>query len=121
MRGHQPLIAMRRRGIRPASVWLSVDMPDPMTADWQQWAKSAAVDIDPTDSIGLLDLRFTVGMLVCIQGLNRERCMALHERCREAKAARVMTHVARSTGQEHRPFETVLQALDERIVYEVTQ
>ena len=121
MRGHLPLIALRRRGMRPSSVWLSLDLPDPSAADWHLWSKTAAIDIDKADGIGSLDLRFVVGMQVHIQGLNADRCLALHQACMDANASRVVTHVARSTHDAHGTYQTALLLVDDMTVFEAPQ
>lgn len=111
MRGHLPIIAMRRRGIRPLAVWFSVDEPDPRSADWHQADDEVAVEVLPVDGIGSLDLRFIVGVTAIIQGSNRGRCEAMHHACRAAGAAKVVTHVSQPTGRDDE-FRTVVQMVD---------
>lgn len=71
MRGHEPLLAMRRRGVRPFDVWLTDSPPprplsDGTRMDW--WAlpkpQTAEVTIEPRDHPARTDLRFVVGMPV---------------------------------------------------------
>lgn len=94
MRGHEPLIAMRKAGKLPASVWFEVDSGEAWR-NWPQylgvnWARfpgkigSADVLIEPDDSIPRLDLRFVVGMTVHVQGVDANRVGQLHYACREA-------------------------------------
>ena len=117
MRGHLPLIAMRRRGIRPAAVWFSLDETDPRSADWHQRHEPCVVEVLRGEGIGSLDLRFTVGMTVIVQGSNRDRCEAMHRALRAAGAAKVVTHAAQPTGRGDE-FETVLQLVDDRTTME---
>lgn len=101
MRGHEPLLALRRRGAAPSSVWISDgDDAAGFWRDWPTWSRSAHVEIQPSDSIALLDLRFVVGLLVFASSHDRGRAEALHRACVEAGAKRVMTdHFERVRGQ----------------------
>ena len=91
MRGHQPLIELRRRGMRPDLVSIATD-PSPWRdwADWWEWTDVPQLEVPATDSIRLLDLRFLVGLNVMIAGLNGDRVRQLFAACVEAKAARVL-------------------------------
>ena len=67
MRGHEELLAMRRRGKRPAHVTLHAH--DGRAYDW--WATAELmpfpeVQIEPTDTPELLDLRFLVSLPVIV-------------------------------------------------------
>lgn len=92
MRGHLPLIAMRRRGLRPAMVDFSLGL-DSMGCwkDWQSWTSTAHVEVQPDDRIALLDLRFVVGLWVFVSGIDRARVESLHEACKAAGARSVMS------------------------------
>lgn len=103
MRGHQPLVAMRKAGKLPASVWFEVDSGEAWR-NWPQylginWARfpgkigSADVLIEPDDSIPRLDLRFVVGMTVHAQGVDARRVHQLHDACVQAGAKRVLSSV----------------------------
>lgn len=63
MTGHEPIIAMRRRGKTPRYVWVSChdDLPHPAT-----------VRIAPEDVPELLDLRFLVGLTALVEGLDTD-------------------------------------------------
>ncbi len=103
MRGHEPLLAMRRSGAVPQSVWLDLDPSDA----WRNWPQmlgvqwrehpnavgSAHVQIDADDSIARLDLRFLVGLTVWGQGTDAHRVEMLHRACAEAGAKRVLSSV----------------------------
>lgn len=96
MRGHEPLLAMRRRGVRPEAVWLTDFAPPRPLAngarlDW--WAlprpQSAEVSLDPTDHPLRTDLRFVVGMQVFIDIADPQRMHAFVEAAKLAGAASV--------------------------------
>ena len=73
MHGHLPLIAMRKRGIKPGIVFLN-DFPCETAKDWhnpgekfgESWGPDHATVCTVGDVIQLLDLRFLVGMRVSI-------------------------------------------------------
>lgn len=91
MRGHQPLIELRRCGMRPDLVSIATD-PSPWRdwADWWEWTDVPQLEVPATDSIRLLDLRFLVGLNVMIAGLNGDRVRQLFDACINAGAARVL-------------------------------
>ena len=96
MRGHEPLLTMRRNGRRPSHVTLT-DCPPPKPLsdgtrmDW--WALSdvsgADVSIDPEDNPALVDLRFVVGMLVFVDIDDPQRMRKFVAACQSAGAERV--------------------------------
>jgi hypothetical protein len=96
MRGHEPLLAMRRRGFRPASVWL-VDSPPPTPLldgtrlDW--WAfrdtPPAEIFVEPDDSPARVDLRFLLALTVHVLMPDADRMRAFVEAAKNAGAARV--------------------------------
>ncbi len=96
MRGHEPLLAMRRRGFRPAAVWL-VDSPPPKPLscgtrlDWWAFRKplAAEVFVEPADSAARADLRFVIGMQVHVQIANAGRMRAFAEAAMAAGASSV--------------------------------
>jgi hypothetical protein len=73
MTGHQQLLAMRRRGFKPASVWV-VDGKGPCSADWHAEPSPysgqfhAEIQLDANDVPEALDLRLLVGMNVWLVG-----------------------------------------------------
>ena len=103
MRGHEPLLAMRRIGRVPGSVALSLYASTP----WRTWAQSeptefrgfpdaqstAHVLVEPDDPIGRLDLRFLVGLTAWVDGPDLMRVQQLHAACIEAGAKRVLSTV----------------------------
>jgi hypothetical protein len=81
MRGHEALVDMRRRGVRPAAVWLT-DIPPPRLlaggSQRQWWLCSpnpewAEVYVEPSDSVLRADLRFLIGMPVHVQMAEEQR------------------------------------------------
>lgn len=95
MRGHQPIIAMRRRRICPAIVFIDTDY-DALRC-WRDWpsvdASVAEVQIDPGDIPELLDLRWLVGLKVIVTGSDPQRVAAMDKACREHQARRVIAAV----------------------------
>lgn len=94
MRGHQPLIAMRLRGITPADVliWVGTDA----LRCWRDWPRlmpqHAAIEISPRDRLSALPplLRCVVGMFVHVGGEDLDRTWTVAEMCADADAARVL-------------------------------
>lgn len=97
MRGHQPIIAARRQGFVPASVWLhdlpAGQRPERERFPWPTFGSAASVDIEATDSPARLDLRFLVGMQVFVMADRAERLEALESAAKAAKAKRVLGHL----------------------------
>lgn len=98
MRGHDHLVAMRRRGQRPLAACFDLDH-DPLRGwrDWFETSRFAQIEVQPTDRIGLLDLRFVVGMWAFVQGSDAARVRQLHDALKAAGAAVVMSAVYRET------------------------
>ncbi len=88
MRGHQPLIDMRRRGLKPLLV--DVDLEPNGCDDWPNWCRTPIVQIEPKDAIHRIDLRFLVGLNVVVTGLDSSRVRRAFDACRAAGAARVV-------------------------------
>ena len=95
MRGHEPIIAMRRRGLKPRTVFL--DAFEDLSKSWRLWPtvdpSAPQVEVLPTEPLSGLDLRFLVGLRVVITGHCRRRVEALRALCVEAQAARVLAVV----------------------------
>lgn len=108
MRGHEPLIALRRRGLKPALVDIDLE-PCPWRnwSTWPEWTTVPQIEVQPTDSIQLLDLRFLVGLTVQVSGFDGPRVWAMFEACRAAGAARVLAfaQVASADGLTARTTE----------------
>jgi hypothetical protein len=96
MKGHDALIALRKRGFKPAGVWIC-HAQDP-SRGWASWTRYAGhdrypeVEILPTEAPELLDLRFVVGLVAHVSGMKLyAKAKRLHEALVEAKAKRVIT------------------------------
>ncbi len=75
MRGHLPIIEMRRAGKRPSFVFIN-DWLCP--TDWAKHGDHATVSV-AGDRIQTLDLRFLVGLRVSITSHDEQRARALFE------------------------------------------
>ena len=97
MRGHLPILAMRRVGLVPSMVTLS-DYPTE-TWSWRDWPEDTAhaeVEIERTDSIARLDLRYCVGLIVIVDGENANRVNAIADAAEKAGAKRVIRVVLKT-------------------------
>jgi hypothetical protein len=97
MRGHEALIDMRKKGIRPraADICLASDKQG-FWQDWERWASEACIEVETKDVIERLDLRCIVGMWVFAWGFEADRVKALHQACIDAGAEVVMSSVYRT-------------------------
>lgn len=97
MKGHDALIAMRRRGTTPAVVFLDTEPCFVRAwADWQQHTPAAAsVWVEPGESMQRIDLRCVVGLPVVVTGMNAERVRAVADAAAKAKAKAVTGYVYR--------------------------
>ena len=98
MTGHEPILEMRLAGVRPSSVSID-DFKNPIAKDWHNpgakygevWEPdSPSVQIDPTDRIEALDLRFLVGVAALVSGSTESRAKALSSACKRAGASMVI-------------------------------
>jgi hypothetical protein len=93
MRGHEPLIAMRLRGVCPEIAFVEVG-EDPIK-QWRDWPVSttfgmhAHIEISDRDRLSGLDLRFLTGMLVMVSGEDADRTFAVAQLVLDAGAKRV--------------------------------
>lgn len=92
MRGHLPLISMRRQRAVPQAVFVDVDI-DPFE-QWRTWPTEtpnhAHLLVEAVDAPRRLDLRCVVGLTVIVTGFDDARVEAVFEACRSAGAARVI-------------------------------
>ena len=92
MKGHEPVLAMRRGGKRPLHVTLS-NVAAAASEHWSQHHELAPfpdVTVEPNDCPELLDLRFVVGLPVLVDiGPDVERMKRLVLACEQAGASRV--------------------------------
>lgn len=94
MRGHLPLIAIRKRGLKPQLVRIETDpMPWRDWADWPEWSDTPMVEVEPSDAIRRLDLRCMVGLPVAIGGRDAGRVAELFGALQVAGASRVIAFV----------------------------
>ena len=84
MRGHEPLIAMRKSGIAPKIVFIN-DFPCQDSRDWSNpgekygevWPADHATVSTAGDLLSSLDLRFVVGLTVSITSESEGRAKAI--------------------------------------------
>lgn len=91
MRGHEGIIAMRIRGVRPKTVFLC-DFP--CETDWEKYGDYPTIQTSPREPAKSLDLRFLVGLRVHVAGMEIERTKELFEACKDAGAAFVIGSAA---------------------------
>lgn len=107
MRGDDTLRRLRRSGVRPGLAF--VDLVAEHTTvpnDWTEWAAQAHVEVHDSESIRRLDLRFLVGLHVIASGFDADRVEQLHEACKAAGAARVVSILHCWRGEEVRTVST---------------
>lgn len=95
MRGHEAVIEMRQQGRVPQAIRLHVggDLSAYYWRDWPTYTTTAQVHIPDDDSLGRLDLRFVVGLLVWVDGADADRVEAVEAAVKGAGASRVLTAV----------------------------
>lgn len=98
MRGHDHLIALRRKRKAPQIVFVN---DYPCDTDWHTTGDHVTL-CTADDSVGLLDLRCLVGLRVSISSPIEARAKALADRCKASGAATVAAcHVQ----PDHSPFD----------------
>lgn len=99
MRGHKPLIELRRQGVCPSVIFVDVghDLLQ-CSKDWHiDMQDFPHINITGDDDIATLDLRFLVGCTVLITQLepaSAQRVQAIAKRLREDLGARVTVELA---------------------------
>jgi hypothetical protein len=98
MRGQDPIVAMRRTGRRPETLYLSLrDFPHGAPT----WAiPEHTVFVEDCESIARLDLRFLVDCNVSIDGSESTRVRRLFDAAKSHGAGRVLAHVAVPAARE---------------------
>ena len=91
MRGHEAILAMRRRGRKPTMVRLELRSFSRAIPDWG--LPDDMVIVEPTDVIARLDLLFVVGCLVLVDDQNAQRVRALADAALTQGARRVIAHL----------------------------
>ena len=114
MRGHEPILAMRKRGKRPAIVFLN-DFACPKEMDWAEYGEHATVDVH-ADQPEQIDLRFLIGMRVSISAEDEGRARRFVQACKDAGAVLIGVCVVQRIGGRfestwsdvwHKEMETV--------------
>ena len=93
MRGMSQLVAIRRKGLKPAGMVWIYDRP---TNDWQtDWLNedSAPTICTDGDELHAIDLRPVVGLMVSVEGVDAERVRKLAGQARKAGADAVVATV----------------------------
>ncbi len=97
MHGHTPILKLRLQRKRPSIVFID-DLNNPKAKSWedpgaeygQSWEPDhATVQIEPTDRIERLDLRFLAGCRVSITGRTEASAKAIYEAVKRAGASTV--------------------------------
>lgn len=111
MRGHEPLLDMRREGFAPTcGVYVDTSPANPFWAcDWVKHDLPLAfVDIAPEDNVAALDLRFAVGLYVTVAGEVLERVQEVAQALIDAGAATVHAMTTEVLRHDHGdPFYAV--------------
>lgn len=112
MIGHEHLIAMRRRGLRPDRATVETDwglgLERECAQDWPSVnPRSAFIFVQPEDWAAKLDLRCLIGMHVEVCGTDSARVRAVFDACVKAKAARVIGSTHRYRGELVETFESI--------------
>ncbi len=96
MRGHEPLVAMRRRDSKPSDFVEVLMRPYPLRGDWAtREFRKGRVFVDPFDAVDRLDLRFLVGCDVMVDGEDPDRVRRLYAALQRHKARRVIANCGR--------------------------
>jgi hypothetical protein len=92
MRGHEPLIALRRAGWKPAMAWVSVDGYSETFTNLSRlgFPPLDAIELAATDSPARVDLRCVIGMTVEVSGSDERRVAATARACRDFGATQVV-------------------------------
>lgn len=112
MRGMQPLIDMRRDGLRPAVVFVDVNAGPEALPEWAQWQEVdpglCDIDIEPSESLLRIDWRPFVRLTVHVSGANPERVRKVAKLIQEAGAERVISSYVRVVGDGSKDFTAYL-------------
>jgi hypothetical protein len=112
MIGHETLIAMRRRGLKPDRVTVETDwdlgLERECATEWHLVnPRSAFIFVQPADPVATLDLRCLVGMHVEVCGMDSARVRAVFAACVKAKASRIIGSTHRHRGELVETFESM--------------
>lgn len=96
MTGHQPLIAMRRAGLKPQCLWVS---------DFPQVPLDGLTVIVADDTPELADFRFLMGVIVIVEGTDAGRVKRITDAIKPI-AARVVASTFNDAGKVARITDT---------------
>jgi len=100
MRGHEPLLAMRMRGLAPEAVYIDAGPATFIASDWPEACpRFAHLAIDDTEPLTSLDLRCVVGLFVQVSSDSPSRLAALVAACEAEGAARVIGVLMKRAGE----------------------
>jgi hypothetical protein len=85
MKGHEPLIQLRKAGTRPAIVFVN---DYPCKTDWHEWGEHATI-CTSGDQLSSIDFRLLVGLTASISACTEARAKALFEKAKQAGATTV--------------------------------
>lgn len=83
MKGHEGIIQMRMKGQAPELVYL--DDFESTLSDWVENQTTPTVSLK-NDNVETLDLRFLVGLSVCVTSRTEDRAKRLFKACKAAGA-----------------------------------
>lgn len=112
MRGHEPLIALRRSGCTPpfgVSIE-TAEAPSAWPARWHAMGyepSRAHVHIGPQERLHALDLRFVVGMDVYVDGTSARRVREVMVAVKAYQPARVVCVVFEHRGDNCKTVEMI--------------
>lgn len=90
MTGHDTLIALRMRGLKPKTVQVFTEESVP---DWvlnTAWCGHVGIHIGPREVLGLLDLRCLYGMRVLVSGPDDKRVREVFDAVRSVEPERAI-------------------------------
>jgi hypothetical protein len=92
VRGHEPIIELRRRGQRPVMIWIDCDGYNPGFAALARmgFPVDDHVELQATDQPHRMDWRFVTGLVVKVDGSQERRVAAVARACAEAGARQVI-------------------------------
>ena len=94
-------------------VFLTTDPSNPSPMWWESVSATPNVFVQAKDKPSHADLRFLVGLTVCLDGTNEGRLNAWKKACIDAKAKRVIASLYEPRGEV---FETVFVSDSENIL-----
>ena len=90
MRGHEHLVALRQRRLKPP--YVIVTCGTDQTRGWKWWTEDGGmpeVEIEPRDVIGSLDLRWAHGLTLAIIGETEDRVLEFFDAAARVKPAKM--------------------------------